>query len=57
MDCIPKCYNDYEAYINRYINNDIDCMKYFAKLVKDKKDNKVNNNADIKLEDFIVDFS
>ena len=57
MDCIPKCYNDYEAYINRYINNDIDCMKYFVKLVKDKKDNKVNNNANIKLEEFIVDFS
>ena len=56
MDCIPKCYNDYEAYIKRYINNDIECMKYFSKLVKDKKDNKVNNNAKIKLEDFIVDF-
>jgi hypothetical protein len=57
MDCIPTCYNDYEAYIKRYINNDIDCMKYFAKLVKDNKDNKVNNNAKLKIEDFIIDFS
>jgi hypothetical protein len=56
MECIPKCYNDYEAYINRYINNDIDCMKYFQKLVKDKKDNKINNNANIKIEDFIIHF-
>jgi hypothetical protein len=56
MECIPKCYNDYEAYINRYINNDIDCMKYFQKLVKDKKDNKVNNNDNIKLEDFVILF-
>ena len=56
MDCVPKCYNDYEAYIKRYINNDVDCMKYFQKLVKDKKDNKVNNNAKINLEDFIIHF-
>jgi len=56
MDCIPTCYNDYEEYIKKFVNNDIDSMKYFVKLVKDKNNNKVNNNSINKLEDFIVEF-
>jgi hypothetical protein len=54
MDCIPKCYTDYEQYINKYRNNDIDYMKYFIKLVKEKKQKKKNNFT---IEDFIIDFS
>ena len=42
MDCIPKCYTDYEQYINKYRNNDIDtyininneCFNYIKKLIK-----------------------
>lgn len=39
MDCIPKCYVDYEEYINKYKNNDVDymnneCFNYIKKLLK-----------------------
>jgi len=54
MDCIPKCYIDYEEYIKKYKNNDEEYMKYFKQLVKEKKEKK---KKDLTIEDFIIDFS
>jgi hypothetical protein len=53
MDCIPKCYVDYEEYINKYKNNDVDYMKCFVKLVKEKQQKK---KKELTIEDFIIDF-
>lgn len=53
MDCIPNCYNDYEEYIKKYFNNDIEYMKYFNKLVKEKQQKK---KREITIEDFIIEF-
>lgn len=54
MDCIPKCYVDYEEYINKYKNNDEKYMKFFVELVKERKQKK---KKELTIEDFLIDFS
>ena len=52
MDCIPKHYIDYEEYLNKHINNDIEYMKYFKTLI-DKTEKKIKK---IDIDEFIIYF-
>ena len=42
MLCIPTCYIDYEKYIKKYINNDIEYMSDFTAMVEKYKEKKIS---------------